>query len=66
MTELEFKLQQQGYKDLGCVNMMSEEVWQKVQNQIKGYKHRIVNLGRCYNAYVYDDIKVYYTVDSSD
>lgn len=62
-----FDMVNREYQNCGCANG-----WQETP-EIVNTAHKdkdaqwvVVNLGRCYNKYICDKYKIYYTVDSSD
>lgn len=56
------------YKDCGCENGWGGKIPElvKIALKDKDAKWFVKNEGRCYNKYICDKYKIYYTVDSSD
>ena len=56
------------YKNCGCENGWGGKIPElvKTARKDKDAKWFVKNEGRCYNKYICDKYKIYYTVDSSD
>lgn len=63
-----FDMVDREYQNCGCANAWGDKTPEIVNtaHKDKDAKWTVINLGRCYNKYVCDKYKIYYTVDSSD
>lgn len=57
----------QGYKYIGCLNWFYSNPPELYKKFVEGkYKTRIHHLGRCWELYICDELKICWDVDSSD